>query len=73
MVMNLLLGLQAMQTRMTLLKGWEVLTVDGGSVVDAVVQGCQEAELDLSATSVGYGNHPDESNEVTLDAMVFDG
>ncbi|CAG0883837.1 unnamed protein product [Darwinula stevensoni] len=58
---------------MTSLKGWKVLTEGGGSVMDAVVQGCQEAEMDTSIPSVGYGNHPDESSEVTLDAMVFDG
>jgi N4-(beta-N-acetylglucosaminyl)-L-asparaginase len=57
-------------------RAWAVLQSAGGSesgVVDAVVEGCAVAERDLVIDSVGYGNHPDESGETTLDAMVIDG
>ncbi|CAG0914821.1 unnamed protein product [Notodromas monacha] len=54
-------------------RAWDVLTTGNGSVVDAVVAGCSEAEKDPVIDSVGFGNHPDESGETTLDAMVIDG
>lgn len=57
-------------------RAWAVLNAAAGSssaVVDAVVEGCSVAERDVEIDSVGFGNHPDESGETTLDAMVIDG
>ena len=45
----------------------------GGSAVEAVVAGCSECERERCDGSVGYGSHPDENGETTLDAMVMDG
>lgn len=54
-------------------KAWEVLTEDGGSPLDALEKGCNECEERKCADSIGYGGHPDEKGETTLDAMVMDG
>lgn len=53
-------------------KAWEVLAA-GGSALDAVEKGINDAELDPENTSVGYGGLPNEDGEVTLDAMIMDG
>ncbi|XP_055333511.1 N(4)-(Beta-N-acetylglucosaminyl)-L-asparaginase-like isoform X1 [Paramacrobiotus metropolitanus] len=55
------------------LVGWKALTAPGGTVLDAVEKGCKQCEIDQCDGSVGYGNHPDETGEVTLDAMIMDG
>ncbi len=53
-------------------KAWEVLD-KGGPALDAIEKGCNDAELDESNHSVGYGGLPNEEGEVTLDAMIMDG
>lgn len=53
-------------------KAWDVLAA-GGSALDAVEKGINDAELDTDNTSVGYGGLPNEDGEVTLDAVIMDG
>ncbi|XP_071787684.1 N(4)-(Beta-N-acetylglucosaminyl)-L-asparaginase-like [Asterias amurensis] len=53
-------------------KAWSVIT-SGGSSLDAVEQGCTVCEEQQTDGSVGFGNHPDENGETTLDAMIMDG
>lgn len=45
----------------------------GRSALDAVEVGCHVCEVEQCDGSVGYGNHPDELAQVTLDAMIMDG
>jgi len=49
---------------------WEVLKT-GGSALDAVEKGVNQAELDPENESVGYGGSPNELGETTLDAMIM--
>jgi N4-(beta-N-acetylglucosaminyl)-L-asparaginase len=49
---------------------WKVLDA-GGSALDAVEQGVNQAELDPENLSVGFGGLPDEEGEVTQDAIIF--
>ncbi|MBI2900754.1 MAG: N(4)-(beta-N-acetylglucosaminyl)-L-asparaginase [Planctomycetes bacterium] len=49
---------------------WGVLGA-GGSAIDAVEKGINNAELDPENTSVGFGGLPDEDGEVTNDAMIM--
>ncbi|XP_066488150.1 N(4)-(beta-N-acetylglucosaminyl)-L-asparaginase [Tiliqua scincoides] len=51
---------------------WSTLQA-GGSELDAVERGCGQCELEQCDGSVGYGGHPDEHGETTLDAMIMDG
>ncbi len=51
---------------------WDTLMV-GGSAIDAVETGCHVCEELQCDNSVGFGNHPDENGETTLDAMIMDG
>ncbi|XP_075265046.1 N(4)-(beta-N-acetylglucosaminyl)-L-asparaginase-like [Convolutriloba macropyga] len=55
---------------------WNTLA-QTGSVLDAVERGCNVCEEKKEPTdcdgSVGWGSHPDEEGEVTLDALIFDG
>ncbi|XP_058506453.1 N(4)-(beta-N-acetylglucosaminyl)-L-asparaginase [Solea solea] len=51
---------------------WRTLQ-SGGSVLDAVEQGCARCEVEQCDGSVGYGGSPDESGETTLDAMIMNG
>uniref|UniRef100_A0AAY4CHZ7 N(4)-(Beta-N-acetylglucosaminyl)-L-asparaginase n=1 Tax=Denticeps clupeoides TaxID=299321 RepID=A0AAY4CHZ7_9TELE len=51
---------------------WNALK-DGGSALDAVEKGCSRCEQDMCDGSVGYGSHPDETGETTLDAMIMNG
>ncbi|XP_062332170.1 N(4)-(beta-N-acetylglucosaminyl)-L-asparaginase isoform X1 [Osmerus eperlanus] len=51
---------------------WSVLRA-GGSVLDAVEQGCSRCEVDQCDGSVGFGGSPDENGETTLDAMIMNG
>ena len=44
-----------------------------GNSLDAIEAGISQCENDRSVTSVGPGNHPDETGEVTQDAMIMDG
>src|SRR5258707_11796835 len=49
---------------------WTILAA-GGSALDAVERGVNQAELDATNPSVGFGGLPDEEGEVTQDAMIF--
>lgn len=51
---------------------WQGL-VEGVSALDTVVQGCSNCEGLQCDGSVGYGGHPDDVGETTLDAYVMDG
>ena len=51
---------------------WEGL-MRGSTSIDSVVMGCSLCERQQCDGSVGYGGHPDETSETTLDAMVMDG
>ena len=51
---------------------WERLQ-DGGSALDAVVEGVSLTELDPKVNSVGYGGHPNADGVVEVDAAVMDG
>ena len=53
-------------------KAWAVLK-EGGSALDAVVQGVTVTELDPEVRSVGYGGHPNSEGIVQVDAAVMDG
>lgn len=44
-----------------------------GSPLDAVENGVNLCELNQCRGSVGFGGHPDESGETTLDAFIMDG
>jgi len=50
-----------------------VVITDGGSPLDAVVEGCTWCEVNQCDGTVGYGGSPDEIGETTLDAMIIDG
>ena len=50
---------------------WEVLN-QGGSALDAVEKGVQNAENDLSNCCVGLSGNPDRTGKVTLDACIMD-
>ena len=52
---------------------WANLTSSGGSRLDALVAGCSFCEEEQCDGSVGYGNHPDSTGQVTLDALIMDG
>ena len=54
-------------------EAWDVLSGPDGNALDAVEAGCSKCERDQCDGSVGYGNHPDENGETTLDAMLMDG
>jgi N4-(beta-N-acetylglucosaminyl)-L-asparaginase len=51
---------------------WEILA-QGGSSLDAVEKGINDAELDPENTSVGFGGLPNEEGETTLDAVIMHG
>jgi isoaspartyl peptidase/L-asparaginase-like protein (Ntn-hydrolase superfamily) len=51
---------------------WAAVNSDG-SALDGVESGVNYCELNQCRGSVGYGNHPDEHGETTLDAMIMDG
>jgi N4-(beta-N-acetylglucosaminyl)-L-asparaginase len=51
---------------------WEILA-KGGSSLDAVEKGINDAELDPENMSVGYGGLPNEEGETTLDAVLMHG
>lgn len=52
---------------------WEVLSRVNGTLLDAIVDGCTNAEEDRSMTSVGWGGSPAENGETALDALIIDG
>jgi len=52
--------------------GWASL-LSTSSSLDAVEHGCTQCEVDQCDGSVGFGNHPDENGETTLDAMIMNG
>lgn len=45
----------------------------GSSPLDAVQSGCAVCEEEQCDGSVGFGGHPDEMGEVTLDALIMNG
>jgi isoaspartyl peptidase/L-asparaginase-like protein (Ntn-hydrolase superfamily) len=51
-------------------EAWKILT-KGGNALEAVEKGINNAELDPTNTSVGYGGYPNQSGEVTLDAVLM--
>lgn len=51
-------------------EAWTILAA-GGSALDAVERGVNQAELDATNPSVGVGGLPDEDGELTQDAMIF--
>ena len=51
-------------------EAWTVLEA-GGSAIDAVEKGVNQAEMDPGNTSVGFGGLPDEDGEVSNDAILF--
>ncbi|XP_019940958.2 N(4)-(beta-N-acetylglucosaminyl)-L-asparaginase [Paralichthys olivaceus] len=51
---------------------WSALQ-SGGSVLDAVEEGCARCEVEQCDGTVGYGGSPDESGETTLDALIMNG
>jgi L-asparaginase/N4-(beta-N-acetylglucosaminyl)-L-asparaginase len=53
-------------------KAWAVLN-DGGSALDAVVEGVSVTERDPAVRSVGYGGHPNAEGVVQVDGAVMDG
>ena len=57
----------------SIISAWEVISSAGHSPLDAVEAGCSLCEELQCDGSVGYGNHPDETGETTLDAMIMDG
>ena len=53
-------------------EAWKILDA-GGSSLDAVEKGINDAELDADNMSVGYGGLPNEEGQVTLDAVIMYG
>ncbi|XP_021517779.1 N(4)-(beta-N-acetylglucosaminyl)-L-asparaginase isoform X2 [Meriones unguiculatus] len=51
---------------------WQTLA-SGGSVLDAVENGCAKCEAEQCDGTVGFGGSPDELGETTLDAMIMNG
>jgi len=49
------------------------LMTSGATCLDAVEVGCRTCEDEQCDGSVGWGNHPAEDGETTLDAMIMDG
>jgi len=52
-------------------KAWEILQ-SGGQAIDAVEQGVQVEEADVTNQTVGKGGRPDRDGKVTLDACIMD-
>ena len=52
------------------LKAWETME-NGGSVLDAIEQGCMIEEANAEGQSVGIGGLPDRDGRVTLDACIM--
>ncbi|CAF0810492.1 unnamed protein product [Adineta ricciae] len=49
------------------------LKIPGATCLDAVEVGCRTCEDEQCDGSVGWGNHPGEDGETTLDALIMDG
>ena len=49
------------------------LMTAGATCLDAVEVGCRTCEEEQCDGSVGWGGHPAEDGETTLDAMIMDG
>ncbi|KAM9470797.1 N(4)-(beta-N-acetylglucosaminyl)-L-asparaginase [Clarias gariepinus] len=45
----------------------------GASPLDAAQRGCSVCEVEQCDGSVGFGGHPDETGETTLDALIMNG
>ncbi len=49
------------------------LMTPGATCLDAVEVGCKTCEDEQCDGSVGWGNHPAEDGETTLDSLIMDG
>lgn len=49
------------------------LLTPGATAVDAIEVGCRTCEDEQCDGSVGWGSHPAEDGETTLDALIMDG
>ena len=49
------------------------LMTPGATSVDAIEVGCRTCEDEQCDGSVGWGAHPAEDGETTLDALIMDG
>jgi N4-(beta-N-acetylglucosaminyl)-L-asparaginase len=49
------------------------LMTPGATCLDAVEVGCRTCEDEQCDGSVGWGGHPAEDGETTLDALIMDG
>lgn len=49
------------------------VTLRNGSLLEAIVDGCTNAEEDRSMPSVGWGGSPSENEETALDALIIEG
>jgi hypothetical protein len=49
------------------------LMTPGATCLDAVEVGCRTCEDERCDGSVGWGSHPDEDGETTLDSLIMDG
>jgi isoaspartyl peptidase/L-asparaginase-like protein (Ntn-hydrolase superfamily) len=54
-------------------EAWKQVSRDDNSALDAVEKGINVCELTQCRGTVGFGNHPDENGEPTLDALIMDG
>ncbi|KAK4336888.1 hypothetical protein RND71_043715 [Anisodus tanguticus] len=53
--------------------GGPLMLTENGKTSVIVEKGCSVCEEFQCDQSVGYGSHPDENGDVTLDAMIYDG
>jgi N4-(beta-N-acetylglucosaminyl)-L-asparaginase len=49
------------------------LMTSGATCLDAVEVGCRTCEDEQCDGSVGWGHHPAEDGETTLDSLIMDG
>ena len=54
-------------------EAWKEVSDNNHSALDALESGINVCELNQCRGSVGFGNHPDENGEPTLDALIMDG
>jgi len=52
---------------------WNAVRAQNMTALDGVELGVSVCERDRCDGSVGWGNHPDENGETTLDALIMDG
>ena len=54
-------------------EAWKQVSYEEHTALDGVEHGINVCELTQCRGSVGFGNHPDENGEPTLDALIMDG